>query len=140
MASDGLKIDEIPARMLALHGFPEPRARFAALLVRLTQPDLTDSDASDMADAAVDLINPMADEGAALILFNTVERHLDAVPSLGPFLLRLHERMPDGVELGLARCERLLRRVLGKRVSDIQAPGQLRDLHLPTVPPLAPAR
>jgi hypothetical protein len=135
LASAGHASMVIPATMLNLNSFPEPRFRLAALLVRLTQPSLTAADANDLAVAAAELLSldppaePMADE---LVLWTT-QRHLDRVPALGQFLLRLHEQMPSGVELGMARCERLLREVLHRWASELQAHGQLQKLQLPMV-------
>jgi hypothetical protein len=136
LASAGHPNLVIPATMLDLNSFPEPRFRLAALFVRLTQPSLTAADANDLAVAAAALLalDPPAELRADELVFRTIERHLDRVPALGYFLLRLHEQMPPAIELGLARCERLLREVLRRRASDLQAHGQLQKLQLPTVP------
>jgi hypothetical protein len=90
----------IPAKLLELNSFPEPRFRLAALLVRLTHLSLTEEEANHLADAIVALPDPPAEPKADKILFRTAEEHLDSVPALTQFLLRLHEQMPSSVELG----------------------------------------
>jgi hypothetical protein len=94
------------------------------------------ADAYDLAVAAAALLalEPAAEPGADELVLRTIEEHLDRVPALGRFLLRLNEHMPPAVELGLARRGRLLRAVLRRRLSDLQAHGQLQKLRLPMVP------
>jgi hypothetical protein len=110
----------------------------AALLLRVTQSSLAVAEAQDLAGWAARLLDPPAEPRAADLLFNTIEIHLDRVPALGAFLIALRERLPPGVELGAARCEGLLRRVIRKRPSGLQQPGRLAALGLPNLLP-APA-
>jgi hypothetical protein len=136
LASAGHASFVIPATMLDLNSFAEPHFRLAALLVRFTELHLTAADANDLAVATMALLalDPPAEPRADELVLRTIERHLDRVPALGQFLLRLHEQIPPTVELGQARCERLLREVLLRRPSDLQAHGQLQKLQLPMVP------
>ena len=123
----------IPAKLLDLSSFPEPRFQLAALLVRLAQMSLTEEEAHYLADAAVALFDPSAEPKVDELIFQTVENHLNHIPALVQFLLELHERMPQGVELGRAKCERLLRQALRECASDLHLPGQLQKLQLPAV-------
>jgi hypothetical protein len=123
----------IPAKLLDLSSLPEPRFQLAALLVRLTQLGLTEEEANYLADAAVALLDPSAELKVDELIFLTVENHLNRIPALVQFLLQLHEQMPQGVELGRAKCERLLRQALREGASRLHLPGQLQKLQLPTV-------
>jgi len=134
IASVGGAITMIPAGLIDPQLFSEPRFRLAAILVRLTQPDLTDGDADDLAEVAAALLAPMAESGADELLFRTAQENMDHVPAIGAFLLRLHELMPPSVDLGVAKCEHLLRLVHRRRASDLHEAGQLTKLQLPTVP------
>ena len=136
LASVGYAFTMIPSEMLNLDSFSEPRFKLAALLVRLTQPNLTPDEAKWLADKATELLHPLGEPGAGDLIFGTVEAHLDSVPTIEHFLLRLRERMPRDVELGVAKCERLLRKVLRKRASDLQVPGQVLKLELPAILPV----
>jgi len=135
LASIGYSIDKIPAEMLNVDYFFEPRFKLAAILVRLSQPTFTEEDAVRLADESVALLYPPAEPGADHLIFRTVRAHLGRIPVIERFLLRLHEKMPPEVELGVAKCERLMRQVLQRRASDLQQVDQLRNLKLPEVHP-----
>jgi len=132
-ASNGLSIELIPSEMLNPESFSQPRFRLAAILVRMTQHDLAEDEAVDLAERSTGLLSPSAEPGANNLLFKTAAQHLNRIPALETFLLRLHEIMPTGVELGISNCERLLRQVQRQRSSDLHGPDQLQKLQLPTV-------
>lgn len=133
LASTGYSIETVPPEMLNVDSFAEPRFKLAALLVRLSQPTLTEELATRIADESVILLDPPAERGAGDLLILTADAHLDRIPAIEQFLLRLHERMPPTVRLGIAYCERLLRRALRRRASELQRAGQLEKLELPVV-------
>ncbi len=133
LASVGHLID-IPSKVLDVPPSTDPRFRLASLLVRLTQPSLSETDATNLAIHAVTLLEPQAEEKADMLIFQTASRHLDKVAAIGRFLIELHSRIPPSVELGQAKCEQLLRRVLRRRPSDLQIPGECEKLQLPQVP------
>jgi len=136
-ASYGPVGDQIPPELLMLDRYSDRRISFAALLVRLNDMHLTSSEAQELANGAVDLLILQVEINAADLLFSTVERHLDRVPALETFLLTLRKTLPSSIDLGSARCERLLRQLVRRRPSGLQTPGQLVALGLPnlTLPP-----
>jgi hypothetical protein len=134
LAPLGETMDLIPRGMLDPARFPEARFQLAGILVRLTQPSLDANEAVSLADAVAALLDPPAEERADRLLFQTAKAHIQEVPAIGSFALRLHERAPR-VRLGLAECEHLLRQTLRRRASDLQGPGQLQKLGLPEIPP-----
>ena len=108
----------------------------AALLIRLNQASLAAAEAQELAGwvaRLLDTLDTPAGPNAANLLFRTVEKHLNLVPALETFLIALRERLPPGVELGAARCEGLLRRVVRRRPSGLQQPGRLAALGLPNL-------
>jgi len=123
----------IPATRLELASFSEPAGRLAALLLRLTQPALSDKESSDLAAAAAELLEPQVEPGAEMLIFRTVGEHLLTVRALESFLLHLRERIPRRVELGQAKCELLLRRIMRRRSSGLQRPGEPLKLQLPVI-------
>jgi hypothetical protein len=134
IASVGGAITMIPTELTDPHLFSEPRFRLAAILVRLTQADVTEKDAEDLAEVVAALLATMAESGADELLIRTAQESMDHVPAIRAFLLRLHELMPQSVDLGVARCERLLRLVQRRRASDLHETGQLTKLQLPGIP------
>src|SRR5271157_3374637 len=110
-----------------------PTHWFGCALVRLNHPNLTGAEAQDLAGWAARLLDPLADNNAAVLLFRTIEMHLERVPALETFLIALWERLPPSIELGVARCEGLLWRVVRRRPSGLQQPGRLVDLALPNL-------
>jgi hypothetical protein len=131
LASVGHSMEAIPAELLNPDSFSDGRFRLAALIVRLAQETLTRSTATHLADEAIKLLDPLAEMGADNLLLMTAEKHLRRIPAIEYFLLRLRERMPAKVELGVARCERLLRLVVRERASGLQHHGQIASLELP---------
>ncbi len=113
--------------------YSDRRIGLAALLVRLNHANLTGAEAQDLAGWAARLLDPLAERNAAGLLFRTIEMHLDRVPALEAFLIALRERLPPSIELGVARCEGLLWRVVRRRPSGLQQPGRLIDLALPNL-------
>jgi hypothetical protein len=105
----------------------------AALLVRLNHVDLTPFQAEELAGWAARLLDPIAEPNAADLLFQMVEVHLVRVPALEKFLIALRERIPPSIELGAARCEGLLRRLVQRRPSGLQEPRRLAELRLPNI-------
>jgi hypothetical protein len=131
----------VPPELLSPGSYPNRRIALAALLVRLNQEGLAEAEAQELAGWVAHLLGTLdthAGANAANLLFSTVEKHLDRVPALEAFLIALREKIPPGVELGVARCEGLLRRVIRKRPSGLQQPGRLAALGLPNLLP-APA-
>jgi len=135
-ASAGLVVEMIPEQVLASTSFADGRFRLAAILVRLSRPRLTPAHASKLADDIAALLSPPAEAGADNLVFRTVEAHMPNNPAITDFLLRLHETMPLETELGVARCEQLLRRAVARRPSDLQGHARLISLELPVVKPL----
>lgn len=134
VASSNERAVEIPAELLDLSAFVEPRFKLAALLVQLSQPGLSERDARRLAELAVSLIEPAAEAAADDLVFRTAERHLRRVPSISEFLLGLHQHLSVDGGWRVAKCERLLRRVLRTRASSCQAQDQLQKLQLPIMP------
>ncbi len=135
LASAGHVIDLIPGSLLQIDLFSNPRLKLAAILVRLTQSSTSREELEQLADEAAILLDLPAEAGADHLIFSTAERHLDRNIFMGQFLLRLRERMPPGVDQGVARCEALLRQLRQKRASDLQITGQVPNLRLPFLSP-----
>ncbi len=134
LAADGRVITLIPLEFLYLQSFSDSRDQLAAALIRLTQPDLTSTEAISLADAVSILLEIPPEPCSGKLVFRTCEMHLDRVPTIGQFLLRLHGRIPANVDLGVANCERLLRNVLRRRASDLHLIGRIEEMQLPSLP------
>jgi hypothetical protein len=133
LASAGYTMGPVPVEMLTLASFSEPRFKLAALLVRIAQRNLSADQAQQLAHEAIALLEPPAEEGADHLVFRTVEAHITESSAIDEFLVHLRERMPAEVPLGVAKCERLLRRVVRTRASSLQSLKVLRRLQLPVV-------
>jgi len=133
LASTGRRLDLVPRSMLQLTNIRGPRFKLGALLVRISQGDMGAAEARAAAGEAIGLLVPPAEDGADHLLFRTIEAHLVGDGAICELLLGLRERMPAGVPLGAARCERLLRGMLRSRSSDLERPDELRRLQLPIV-------
>ncbi len=131
--ASGYVVNRIPPGLLSQRKYSDPRIDLAALLVRLNHGNLRPDEAGDLAAWAAGLLDPLAERDAADLLFRAVESHLVRVAALETFLIALREKLPPAIELGVARCEGLLRRVLRRRPSGLQKPGQLAELRLPNV-------
>lgn len=134
LSSSGDTMKLIPPYMLNLSQFSEPRFKLAALLVRISQRDLKPDEVQVLADEAVNLLFPLAEEHADSLLFRTIEVHLEGNDAICNLILRLREKMPPEVPLGIAKCEKLLRRLVKSQSSRLQNSGELRKLQLPVLP------
>jgi hypothetical protein len=130
----------VPKELLPMDSdsLPEPQSRLAALVMRLTYRRLTKKEAVYLADEALEMFR--ADAEASASIFQTAVRFVDDSPAWEQFLLRLHEQMPAHVELGLAQCKQLLRRVSRRRPSELQKASKLKRLHLPAIVLFKPSR
>jgi hypothetical protein len=128
-------IPDIPRGLLDLDSFSDPRLRIAAVLLRLTRPDTTESEAAYLAGAVIADLNRSHNPELVSTLFRALANHIDKLPAVEVFLARLHDGMPPDVPLGLARCEVLLRKLLNRRASGMATPSQLEKLKLPSLPP-----
>jgi len=133
--ASGHAVVRVPPGLLSPGKYSDRRISLAALLVRLNHANLTSTEAQDLAGWAVRLLDPLAESTAADLLFKTVETHLFRVVALESFLTALREKLPPSIELGVARCEGLLRRVVRRRPSGLQQPGQLAEFGLPNLAP-----
>jgi hypothetical protein len=140
MASVGITVDSIPADMLNIDASADPCYAgpcycLASILVRLTNPSLTADAAAYLSDQAEAVLkDPLAEPQTSDLIFATAGSHLDRVPAILQFVLRLREKMPPSVEFGVAQCDRLLRRALRGRVSELHPEDRLRKMQLPIVP------
>jgi hypothetical protein len=125
--------NEVRHELLSPDRYPDPRIAFAALLVRLNRVDLSSVEAQELASCAARLLDPLPEPNAVHHLFRTIDAHLDRVPALEAFLIKLHEIIPPTIDLGVARCEALLRRLIRKRPSGLQSPGKLAEFGLPNL-------
>lgn len=133
-AADGASLNAIPSHLIDHTKMSDLASKFSAIVVRLSQADLAAAEATQLADVASPLLYPPAIANADALLFSTIEHSLDINPEVQYFLLRLHEKMSADIDLGFARCERLLRKSLRGRRSDLQKPERLVELGLPTMP------
>jgi hypothetical protein len=123
----------IPPDLLSPQKYSDRRIALAALLLRLSNTNLNAAEAQDLASWAARLLDPPAEPNAAYLLFEMLETCIDRVPALEFFLIAFRENLPPTVELGVARCDGLLRRVVRKRPSRLQQEGQLAALGLPNL-------
>jgi hypothetical protein len=129
----GKIVNGIPQGLLAPERYHDRRIGFSAVLIRLNCPSLTPSEAEALAGWAARYLDPPTEQGAADLLFTTLERHFVRVPTNEAFLVALRENLPSSIELGVARCDRLLRRIVKRRPSGLQKPGNLSELGLPNI-------
>src|SRR5208337_683392 len=129
--SNGYVLDRVPLGFLSEAIYSDRRIGLAALLIGLSNANLRMTEAQEFASWAARLLEPPAEPDAADLLFRTIETHLARVPALESLLIALRETLPSSVELGVARCEGLLRSILRRRLSGLQHPGRLAEFKLP---------
>lgn len=121
----------IPLSFLDIDKYADQRAKFAVLLIRLSYPDLTELEAGQLASKAIQLIGANVETEAHKLLFTALDLYVDRVPSLVPFVLSLKEEFPAGTYNNSAKCDRILRKALTKRASDLRQGVAREDLQLP---------
>jgi hypothetical protein len=136
-AAKGATMGLIPPEMVDPAQLPDERSKLAGILVRISQHNLSPAETKAFARDAAALLAPPAEEGACELLFRAIEAHLGGNGALSEFLLHLREAIPPDAPLGVARCERLLRRVARSRPSSLQTQENLREFQLPIVPETA---
>lgn len=129
----GKKIEKIPPEMLNLDLYTEPRYKFSALLVRISQRNFELGEAQKLAKEAIKLLSTTHDEYFNFLIFRTIDAHLNDDESFIEFLLHLRERMTPELSIGVADCDTALRRIVKGRSSSIQSIEELRRLQLPNV-------
>jgi hypothetical protein len=140
MAAIGIPIDFIPGEMLKIDpsagaNYAKPCYSLASILIKLTHTTLTAAGAAELAmEATAALEHPLAEPNTADLIFATAKSHLDHVPEIVEFLLRLRQTIPSGVELGVAQCDRILRRAVRGRVSELHPDHRLGIMMLPVIP------
>ncbi|MBS1830840.1 MAG: hypothetical protein JST93_36430 [Acidobacteria bacterium] len=131
-AASAIVIDRIPPDRLQVHHFEDKTYQFAAILIRLSQASLSESEACQLAEECLRLLDPEVEEYAEERLWTTAAEHILRVPAIAAFLLHLL-KTSDADDLRAARCNTILRRLASKHPSDFRNESDLRKLHLPVL-------
>ncbi len=133
----GGRFDRIPRELLEPDKFSQAPHRFAALLVRLSQQTLLPTEVSMATQITIErLLNSKTTVDSSR-LFESLSVHLVDSPALEKFVMELRRLMPEHVAFGQAKCDRLLRKMLELRPSNLHEQGALDRLWLPDVENLA---
>jgi|GEM_PF-1471507 len=123
--------DQISSTILPLDPSVDPAVRLAAIIVRLAQSTLTETEAVELADAVIQLPVMPTETSAAEQVLDMIQTHQARVPTLAQFLIRLHDRLQGRNTQQQTWCVALLRNALQRRPSALHNPGQLGKLQLP---------
>jgi len=123
----------IPMNMIDPDLFEEPRFKSSALILNLSVNNLNKDDAIRLADIAANQIVLDEVQSSTKLLFNAIELHMGEIEVKRSFLSRLLERIPQGYDSELLRCEGLLRDVLRNQESEIRVYDRLHKLQLPII-------
>ncbi|NOK10120.1 NACHT domain-containing protein [Corallococcus exercitus] len=130
IAASGESLLLIPTAMLEPVKISGRRFQLAALLVRLTQPDLSEGEAARLADIAAQFLMDPPEAHTSWLIFETAEQHVERVLSISHFLIQLHVKMVANGSREVWRCERILRSILNARPSELCDVGLLQGLGL----------
>lgn len=111
----------------------EPIYGLAAVLVALTNHRLDESRAIRLAQVT----NQLLERAGALEsdflerIFSTADNHIQSVAAITHYLIKLRETLLKRSDLNVGRCDRILKKNLRSRKSDLHGDGRLESLRLP---------
>ncbi len=126
-------VSRVPARLLSVQRFQEPRFQVAALLVRLAQPTLGPPEAKLLAATAARIEKAEARFIAPQLACLALRRHNRDDQAAESFVHTLRSALPHTAVQALAECDVLLHTLVSRRNSGLGTLARAQELGLPCV-------